>query len=527
MKLYVTIFLYLLSISISLSQSNDWIVSLNEKIHTDQSNKNGQVPQIKVLSEAMYIYQFKYESKVSFENLKSDIPKTNVVRHISENTEVELRMTPNDSLYSQQYHLDLIQAQRVWAETIGNNTYGTDYVIALLDDGYEITHEDINENLWSNASETPLDLRDNDNNGFIDDHMGINVEDLSGNHAVDTHGTLVAGIIGGRGNNDIGVTGVLWDTDILLISGVSNVAEIIAGLDYAYNLKKQYIDSDGTLGANIIVSNFSGGLTSSFPEDFPDWCAMYDLLGSVGILSIGAVTNNDLDVETAGDLPTLCTSEYLIAVTNSNENDEKVLDAGYGITSVDIAAPGEDIITTANGNRYGTISGTSASCPQVAAGIALLYSIDCNVVQDMARDNPSTMALAMKSAILSGADNIVSLSETVSKGRLNLYNSLLELASLCNDVPISDLQIFDLVPNPISNADLQSNVLKYATDSFEPHTFIITDAMGKLIYDEEFSPSLFSEKSLPLSNIPYLNWGVYSFSIKNENAIASKAVMVR
>ena len=250
------------------------------------------------------------------------------------NRPVEYRNTePDDFFFEDQWSLEIIDATMAWDQSTGGQDFnGNDVVIAILDDGYDIRHEDLESNYWMNAEEIIGDGIDNDDNGYIDDFMGVNIQSGDGIHAGVKHGTQVAGIISAVGNNGLGIAGINWNSKLIIVSGVSNIAEVIKGMEYLYELKSRYLESNGSKGANIVVNNFSGGLKRLFPSDFPMWCETYDLLGSVGILSVGAVANENYNVETEGDLPTLCESDYLIMVTNTNSTDQRVLDAALWIS---------------------------------------------------------------------------------------------------------------------------------------------------------------------------------------------------
>lgn len=528
MKIRLTIFLYLFCAATIFSQSNEWIVSFDTSpsdVLLKEKNNNS-FNSVKLLSDDLNIYLITYSEAVDRKFVLDQLHGKAQVRHVSPNTEVELRRTPNDDLYGDQYHLDLIQAEKVWEETTGKSNGNDNYVIAMLDDGFDYLHQDITPNLWKNEGEIPADGIDNDNNGLVDDYNGLNIETNNDDHAIEEHGSQVLGILGAKGDNSTGITGVMWDANVMIVSGISNVGEIIAGLNYSYKMKKLYDSSNGTLGANIVATNFSGGLKRFYPSDFPDWCEMYDLLGSVGILSIGSVANENFDVEAEGDMPTLCTSPYLITVSNTDMNDIKDVNSAYGSTSVDLAAPGERIISTDVGNGYAVISGTSACSPQVAAAVGLLYTVNCDAIREEHKVNPSQLALDIKEAIISGVDELPSLSESVSKGRLNIFKSMLGLVDLCGGTAIGALQVESIVPNPITNATMSSGSLQYTTDVFSEHQFIINDAMGRLIFSQKFFPSTFSTKRILLDQVPYLDNGAYSFSLMNENSISSTSVIV-
>lgn len=527
MKLYITIFIYLLFSTFLTGQSNEWIVRFDEEPSSERlKNSASDIISLFNLSDELDIYLIKFDSELTFSEVGKKLSQFDGVLHVSPNVEVELRRIPNDPLYSDQYYLDLIQAERAWDETTGKTNGDNDYVIALLDDGFDTNHPDISRNIWTNQGEIPDDGIDNDNNGFVDDYFGLNIEDNNDKHNVAEHGSQVLGILGADGNNGTGISGVIWDANILLISNVSNVGEIIASLNYLYEMKLLYMSSNGSQGSNIIINNFSGGLSRFFPSDFPGWCEMYDLLGTVGILSVGSVANSDFNVETEGDLPTLCTSPFLITVTNTDRNDVRSSLAAFGATSVDLAAPGENILSTGLNNEYIEFFGTSASAPQIAGTIGLMYNADCDAIQELHESNPSQLALTMKNALLDGVDKLPSMEESVSGGRLNIFNSILELGILCGSSEAGELSIVDIAPNPISVSEINNINLEYLTDVFTEHTLLINDPIGRLVHYQVFSPPIFAEKQISLNQLPTLSSGIYSFSIMNENGIASTSVVI-
>jgi len=524
MKLNITIFLYLSILTSVIGQSNEWIVTYSDE--PNEVLKNAEKVDeysMKLLSSELNIYLVTYNDTV----LKSYVFETlGKPESVSPNAEIELRRVPNDELYSEQYHLDLIRAEEAWDITTGNIDGNSDYVIAVLDDGFAFTHPDLIPNLWTNEAEIDGDGIDNDDNGYIDDYLGLNIQTNNDDQVVETHGSQVLGVLGAKGNNGIGIAGVMWDADILIISAVTTVGEIIAGMNYIYEMKRLYVETDGARGANVIVTNFSGGIPREFPDSFPAWCAVYDLLGTVGILSVTATANLSLDVEEEGDMPTLCDSPYLITVSYTDRIDE-LSNSAFGSTSVDIAAPGENILSTVQGNSYNNNeSGSSYAAPQVAGAIGLMYNVDCEEIAQQHIDNPTQLALDIKSAILNGVDTKVSLNESVSGGRLNMFNSILELIELCGGTALAELEVFPLAPNPMTNADMSTMSLNYVTDVFSEHTLIVTDALGRQVYTQKFMPSTFSAKSILLNQVPYLSSGLYSFYIINEKGISSQAAVV-
>lgn len=351
---------------------------------------------------------------------------------------------PNDTRFGQQWqYLNTgtgggtadadIDADSAWAITTGGlSPLGDTIVICILDDGLDLSHTDLNPNRWYNRQEIPNNGLDDDNNGYVDDYQGWNAyeanDDLSDNGQGGFHGTPVAGIVGAKGNNSQGVTGVNWDVKLMIVVGGGNEAQALAAYNYPLTMRRLYNQSNGQRGAFIVASNASWGVNNLLSSQAPLWCALYDSLGQAGILNIASTTNNNTNVDLLGDMPTHCPSDYLIAVTNTNNRDLKPAAAGYGQISIDLGAPGEATYTITAGNNYGTFGGTSAAAPHVAGVVGLLYAAPCPRLSLLARVNPSAAALLAREAILNGVDPLASLSGLVATGgRLNAHKALLQL----------------------------------------------------------------------------------------------------
>ncbi|NJO87124.1 MAG: S8 family serine peptidase, partial [Lewinella sp.] len=232
-----------------------------------------------------------------------------------------------------------------WDLTTGGLTVNGDtIVVCVIDNGIDIDHEDLLPNLWFNRGEIAENGIDDDNNGYIDDFQGWNTQANSNNiEGGESHGTAVAGIVGARGNNGIGVTGMNWQVKIMVVNNgfLASESEVIEAYGYPLEARKRYQQSNGTTGAYVVATNSSWGLANGRPEDSPIWCALYDSLGHYGILNVGATVNSNVDVDVVGDLPTTCPSNFLIAVTNVNTQNVKVTNAGFGRLSIDLGAFGE------------------------------------------------------------------------------------------------------------------------------------------------------------------------------------------
>lgn len=354
--------------------------------------------------------------------------------------------TPNDPGFAQQWQYintgagggvaDAdIDADEAWDFTTGGLTpFGDTIVACIIDDGIDSNHPDFGDNRWRNYHEIPNNLIDDDGNGYDDDFDGWNAYNSTDNITGGGHGTPVTGIVGAKGNNGIGVAGVNWNVKLMVVQGGGNEAEAIAAYAYPLAMRKLYNQTNGVKGAFVVVTNASWGTDFGQPSQAPLWCAMYDSLGKYGILSCGATANLNIDIDVDGDLPTACPSDYLIAVTNMNRSDIKVTSAGYGATTIDLGAHGQDTWTTAAGSSYGGFGGTSGATPHVTGAVALLYSVNCGNMAALALSHPDSAARLVKQFILDGTDPNASLAGiTVTGGRLNLHKAILQLLSWnCN-----------------------------------------------------------------------------------------------
>ncbi len=391
--------------------------------------------------------------------LRSSLPEQSTLAWLRQQPEVrsaqfnhtlENRAVPDDPLFPQQWHfvnngssggvLDAdLDAEQAWdIATGGLSPAGDTIVIAVIDGGLDAGHPDLAPNLWHNWAETPSNGLDDDQNGYADDFRGWNV--FSENDAIQgnstAHGTPVSAILGAKGNNGIGVTGVNWNTKIMFVAAGGTEAAILAAYDYVLQARKQYNESWGEKGAFVVAVNCSWGLNYGQPAEAPLWCDAFDQLGAVGILSVAATANLPINVDEVGDLPTACPSNFLIGVTSLDRSDEKAESAAWGIKHVDLGAYGHEVYTASAGNGYGHFFGTSFAAPQVAGAIGLLYSAPCPNLIALSKIDPAAAAYWAKSLILENVTPNPSLTEkTFTDGRLNLYNTLEKHESQCSDCP--------------------------------------------------------------------------------------------
>ena len=425
-------------------------VSLQRWINKQQQYRGTatQMAVRKKISQPMNIYAVTFDWKnINEYRLLEEIRQDPAVEIAQFNHFVQLRSTtPNDAQFAQQWqYINTgqsggtagadIDMDLAWDTTTGGMTaQGDEIVVCIIDDGIDVTHPDIAPNMWYNTAETPNNGIDDDNNGFVDDHRGWDTGSDNDN-VVDGggHGTPVAGIVGAKGNNSTGVAGVNWNVKLMIVQGGTGVeSEVLEAYSYPLTARKKYNETNGQEGAFVVATNASWGNDGGQAADAPLWCAYYDTLGEEGILNAGATINGNQNVDTFGDLPTTCPSDYLIAVTNMNHNDVKVTEAGYGSTHIDIGAFGEGTWTVTAGGGYGGFGGTSGATPHVAGTIALLYAAPCNNLITLAKSNPGAAALQVKNYILSGGDDNTSLQGiTVTGKRLNVNGSMQLLMNNC------------------------------------------------------------------------------------------------
>jgi hypothetical protein len=327
---------------------------------------------------------------------------------------------PNDIQYPQQWHYNNvgqtggvvdadIDLPEAWDTFVGSSQT----VIAVLDSGVDYNHPDLRANMWVNPGEIVGDGIDNDGNGYVDDIYGIDTANRDSDPMDDTgHGTHVAGTTAAAGNNSIGVSGVSWNSKIMALKVLGlaggSTGGIIEAIDYMVTMKTRY-------GINIVVSNNSyggGGFSQAFLNAIQ---ASID----AGIPFVASAGNSGTDNDLRPHYPDGYDLDGIISVAASDHNDRLAGFSQYGRTTVDLAAPGVDILSTTLGGGYGINSGTSMASPHVAGVVALLAGYA-----------PKATVSQLKSAILLGADPIAAMDgTTVTGARLNAAKSLFLIGS--------------------------------------------------------------------------------------------------
>lgn len=515
----------------------------NQAIIQDLKNIHGVDTKLTVsrtLSDAMHIYllEFDYNS-IDPNTMLYIIRQQPSVLLAQFNHVVEERNTPNDTNFSQQWNINNtgqdggtagadIDALSAWEIATGGLTStGDTIVVAVVEGGFDITHQDLN--YWKNYNEIDNNGIDDDGNGYIDDFNGWNSKTENDTHTVLKHGTHVSGIIGAKGNNNLGVTGVNWNVKIMPVSTNDNSADsmfeadIVAAYSYVVEQRKLYNQSNGTQGAFVVATNTSLGVNLGQPAAFPIWCAIFDSLGTVGILSAAATANANIDVDAQGDIPSACSSDWLITVTNTTNTDMKS-NAGFGTSTIDLGAPGTSISSTALSNTYANLSGTSVATPHVAGAIALMYSVACTQLMIDYKNDPTGIALMIKDSLLNSTDPIADLNGiTVSGGRLNLFKAVESirnhyLTDLCPGVGIeeselgnSGLTIKSIYPNPTS----KEIIILYTGENSSAIEIEIVNMMGEDLR-KHTTKTYYDDNQEIAINLKFIPSGIYFINLRSK-----------
>lgn len=284
---------------------------------------------------------------------------------------------------------------------------GAGVVVGVIDSGIDYTHPDLDQSLWFNAAETPNNGIDDDGNGYVDDYIGYDFINNDPDPYDDLgHGTHVSGTIAAEANNSIGVAGVAPDARIMALKifdadGSTDSFSAIRAIEYAT-----------MMGADLTNNSWGGGAYDQ---------ALYDAIaaaGNAGQLFVAAAGNGGFDG--IGDnndyfpsYPASYDLDNIVSVAASDDNDQFGLFSNYGAESVDLLAPGVDILSTVPGG-YDYYDGTSMAAPHVAGVAALLLAQD-----------PTLTPTELRARLLDSVDPLTNAQGWVaSGGRLNAYNAL-------------------------------------------------------------------------------------------------------
>jgi subtilisin family serine protease len=311
-------------------------------------------------------------------------------------------VTPNDPMYPSQYALAPSGVAFVDAPTAWNSRTNCSK-IAVLDTGVQYNHPDLSANVWHNSKEIANNGKDDDHNGYVDDYYGFNVINGKGSGIDDNgHGTHVSGIIAGRGNNGQGVAGVCWSAQVIPVKfldshGRGSTSNSIAGIEYAVKV-----------GAKIINCSFGSPSKSSALLNEVEYAK------SKGVLIVAAAGNEGENIDRTPEYPASYTIGNILTVAAVTPSGGLASFSDYGSSSVDMAAPGEQILSTYLNSTYKKLSGTSMATPFVAGTAAMLHAKDSSLSYS-----------TIRSALRGHVRKLASLSgKTVSGGVLDVAAAL-------------------------------------------------------------------------------------------------------
>lgn len=265
----------------------------------------------------------------------------------------------NDPYFNKLWGMTNCGATKAWPQIHDS----AKIIVAVIDTGVDYTHPDLKDNMWSRNGQYGYDFYDDDSDPLDEQN----------------HGTHCAGTIGGIGNNGVGVVGVSWNTQIMALrflgpDGAGATSDAVKCIDWA-------VDN----GAHIISNSWGG------PDTSPELAEAVARAERKGVLFVAAAGNtggggNNNDQRPS--YPSSLRSANVISVGAIDVNNARGSFSHYGKQSVDIGAPGVDILSTVRNNKYDTYSGTSMATPHVAGAAALVWAASFS----SPTQNPTQMA---------------------------------------------------------------------------------------------------------------------------------------
>jgi subtilisin family serine protease len=341
------------------------------------------------------------ETDLSLRELAQQLSEDDGVAYVEPNYIVRHTSLPNDPEYGEQWALPKIQAPEAWDMAKGDASV----IVAVIDTGIDYNHPDLQGNLWTNPGEIAGNGIDDDGNGYIDDVRGWDFYNQDNDPMDgDSHGTHVAGTIAASTNNGQLVSGVSWHAGLVGLKflsddGWGNTADAIDAVAYCAAM-------------DFPISNNSWG-GGGYSQALKDVIAQ---AGEMGHLFCAAAGNSASDNDVSPHYPSNYDLPSILSIAASNDLDQLAWFSCYGNLTVDMAAPGENILSLIPNGGTASYSGTSMATPHVAGAAALLLSID-----------PDSGYQKLKNLLMNSVDPIPAFEgKMVAAGRLNLANAVIE-----------------------------------------------------------------------------------------------------
>ena len=368
----------------------------------------------------------------NLKKIRREILNTKLFNYVEYDYLRELKKTPSDSAYlagdlwglhntgqnNGTFDAD-IDAPEAWDLTTG----GEDVIVAVMDSGLHVTHQDLQNQLWVNEDEIPNNGKDDDNDGYVDNIHGIAPLTGDGDLTDDvSHGTHVAGTIGASANDSGGHVGVAWNVKLMGIKVGEwwiSASAVIDGIEFAAD-------------HGVSVANCSYGGYNYSQAEFDAYAAG----GEAGIMFSTSSGNDGLDVDALAHYPSSYDLECIISVGASDRNDEQANFSNYGFEGVDLVAPGVDIysLSSSSDTSYEFADGTSMASPHVSGVLALMRSAQ-----------PDWSNLEIREQLLASVDVLPSLDGFVqTSGRLNAFKAV---DGMTSKVPDGNMEIAIVPPS--------------------------------------------------------------------------------
>lgn len=371
-------------------------------------------------------YSIVFDASQNVEDYINQLYATGHFEIVEPEYKVKTTFRPNDTNLNQQYYLDVIKAYDAWDITQGDTTI----VIAIVDSGGDLTHEDIAPNLYRNWKEYPPNGVDDDGNGYIDDYRGwdfvgsdtlnLNNSDFIGDNNPSvtkggdiSHGTWTAGCASASANNGKGIAGVAYKSKLLFTKHSADNQKTTDGSVFSPYIGMLYAANQGDV--KIINCSFGGSGQSQIIQDLVNYivldrhCLIVAAAGNDGTRALSYPASYD----------------NVLSVGGTDSDDKRASFSNFG-TAVDLSAPAVGIYTSGYHNVYNTLDGTSFSSPITAGAAALVWA-----------KNPTYTALQVAEQLRVTADGVAlytanpTFLNQLGKGRLDLKRALtLKLPSI-------------------------------------------------------------------------------------------------